>query len=190
MIQIGWAVLFVGFLVGLSRVAYYASEGEWWAVYARLLLGVVILVNASPIQQGTLSIWNNLYSWSSNLNGETIQSDLEQGALEVSLLLGPILIVGGGAAMFGGRIAAGATAAGNAGLVNGVKVAKFGGGAELSVSFTRVLMYAFLPVFSIYAALGLFERPDHLCSACCCSRWPGRWLSFRVASPGGAAGSA
>jgi hypothetical protein len=152
MIQIGWAVLFVGFLVGLSRVAYYASEGEWWAVYGRLLLGMVILVNASPIQQGTLSTWNNLYTWSSNLNGETIQTDLEQGAAEVSLLLGPILIVGGGAAMFGGRIAAGATAAGNAGLVNGVKVAKFGGGQSLGL-FTRVLMYAFLPVFSIYAAL-------------------------------------
>jgi hypothetical protein len=152
MIQIGWAVLFVGFLVGLSRVAYYASEGEWWAVYARLLLGMVILVNASPIQQGTLSTWNGLYTWSSNLNGETIQTDLEQGALEVGALLGPILIVGGGAAMFGGRIAAGTTAAGNAGLVNGVKVAKFGGGQSLGL-FTRVLMYAFLPVFSIYAAL-------------------------------------
>jgi len=152
LIQIGWAVLFVGFLVGLSRVAYYASEGEWWAVYGRLLLGMVILVNASPIQQGTLSTWNNLYTWSSNLNGETIQTDLEQGAAEVGLLLGPILIVGGGAAMFGGRIAAGATAAGHAGLVNGVKVAKFGGGQSLGL-FTRVLMYAFLPVFSIYAAL-------------------------------------
>lgn len=152
MIQIGWAVLFVGFLVGLSRVAYYASEGEWWAVYGRLLLGMVILVNASPIQKGTLSTWNSLYTWSSNLNGESIQTDLQHGALEVGALLGPILIVGGGAAMFGGRIAAGATAAGNAGLVNGVKVAKFGGGQSLGL-FTRVLMYAFLPVFSIYAAL-------------------------------------
>lgn len=152
LIQIGWAVLFVGFLVGLSRVAYYASEGEWWAVYGRLLLGMVILVNASPIQRGTLSTWNNLYTWSSRLNGETIQTDLKQGAFEVGALLGPILIVGGGAAMFGGRIAAGATAAGNAGLVNGVKVAKFGGGQSLGL-FTRVLMYAFLPVFSIYAAL-------------------------------------
>ncbi len=152
MISIGWAVLFVGFLVGLSRVAYYASEGEWWAVYGRLLLGMTILVSASPIQKGTLSSWNNLYTWSSALNGETIQTDLEQGAKEVGLLLGPILIVGGGAAMFGGRVAAGAAAAGNAGLVNGVNVAKFGGGKSLGL-FTRVLMYAFLPVFSIYAAL-------------------------------------
>ncbi len=152
MIQIGWAVLFVGFLVGLSRVAYYASEGEWWAVYGRLLLGMVILVNASPIQRGTLSIWNNLYAWSSALNGETIQTDLKQGAKDVGLLLGPILIVGGGAAMFGGRIAAGAAAAGNAGIAGGANVAKFGAGRSLGL-FTRVLMYAFLPVFSIYAAL-------------------------------------
>ena len=152
MIQIGWAVLFVGFLVGLSRVAYYASEGEWWAVYGRLLLGMVILVNASPIQRGTLSIWNNLYTWSSTLNGETIQTDLKQGAKDVGLLLGPILIVGGGAAMFGGRIAAGAAAAGNAGIAGGANVAKFGAGRSLGL-FTRVLMYAFLPVFSIYAAL-------------------------------------
>ena len=152
MIQIGWAVLFVGFLVGLSRVAYYASEGEWWAVYGRLLLGMVILVNASPTQRGTLNIWNNLYTWSSSLNGETIQTDLKQGAKDVGLLLGPILIVGGGAAMFGGRIAAGAAAAGNAGIAGGANVAKFGAGRSLGL-FARVLMYAFLPVFSIYAAL-------------------------------------
>ncbi len=152
MVRVGWAVLFVGFLVGLSRVGYYASEAEWWAVYSRLLLGMIILANASPIQKGTLSTWNNLYTWSSNLNGETIQNDLRQGAAEVGLLLGPILLVGGGAALFGGRIAAGATAAGNAGLANGVNVAKFGGGRSLGL-FTRVLMYAFLPVFSIYAAL-------------------------------------
>jgi len=152
MIQIGWAILFVGFLVGLSRVSYYASEAEWWAVYGRLILGVLILVNASDIQKGTLGFWNNLYTWSSTINGETIQTDLEQGALEVGALLTPILIVGGGAAMFGGRIAATAAAGGNAGLVTGTNTAKFGSASRLGL-FTRVLMYAFLPVFSIYAAL-------------------------------------
>ncbi len=152
MTRIGWALLFVGFLVGLSRVAYYASEAEWWAVYGRLLLGVIVLANVSPIQRQTLTTWNTLYTWSSNLNGETVKTDLEQGAKDVGLLLGPILIVGGGAAMFGGRIAAGAAAAGNAGIAGGANVAKFGAGRSLGL-FTRVLMYAFLPVFSIYAAL-------------------------------------
>ena len=152
LIQIGWAILFVGFLVGLSRVSYYASEAEWWAVYGRLILGVLILVNASDIQKGTLGFWNNIYTWSSTINGETIQTDLEQGALEVGALLSPILIVGGGAAMFGGRVAATAAAGGNAGLVSGTNVAKFGSARNLGL-FTRVLMYAFLPVFSIYAAL-------------------------------------
>lgn len=150
--RIGWAVLFVGFLTGLARVAYYASEAEWWAIFGRLLLGVIILSNLSPIQKGTLSMWNNLYTWSSAINGENVKTDLAQGSKEVGLLLGPIIIVGGGAAMFGGRIAALAAGSGNAGVVTGVNAAKFGSGRSLGL-FTRILMYGFLPVFTVYAAL-------------------------------------
>ena len=150
--RIGWAVLFVGFLTGLARVAYYASEAEWWAIFGRLLLGVIILSNLSPIQKGTLGVWNNLYTWSSAINGESVQTDLAQGSKEVGLLLGPIIVVGGGAAMFGGRIAALAAGGGDAGVAAGINAAKFGSGRSLGL-FTRILMYGFLPVFTVYAAL-------------------------------------
>ena len=78
--RIGWALLFVGFLVGLSRIAYYASEAEWWAVLGRLLLGVLVLSNLSPLQGFVQNTWGSAYAWSSTLAGDTVEDDLVEGA--------------------------------------------------------------------------------------------------------------
>jgi len=151
--RIGWAILFVGFLVGLSRVAYYASEAEWWAVYGRLLLGVIVLVNISPAQKFTQNTWNTAYAWSSNLTGDTVEDELVEGAQNVESLITPLLIVGGTAQMFATKMASRIAAAGSKGLAEAAKAGAATGTKRSLGFFVRLIMYAFLPIFGLYAAL-------------------------------------
>lgn len=150
---IGWAILFVGFMVGLVRTAYYASEAEWWAVYGRLLLGVIVLANLSPIQKFTQTSWNTAYTWSSNLTGETVEDDLVEGAGNVEELITPLLIVGGTAQMFAVKMASRISAASVEGLAKAAKAGASSGTKRSLSFFVRLIMYAFLPIFGIYSAL-------------------------------------
>ncbi len=151
--KIGWAVLFVGFLVGLVRMTYYASEAEWWAVYARLLLGIIVLSNVAPLQKFSQNSWNTAYAWSSNLTGETVEDDLVEGAENVEQLITPLLIVGGTAQMFAVKMASRISAASAQGLAKAAKAGASAGTKRSLSFFVRLIMYAFVPIFGFYAAL-------------------------------------
>ncbi len=151
--NIGWAVLFVGFLVGLVRTTYYASEAEWWAVYARLLLGILVLSNVALLQKFVQTSWNTAYAWSSNLTGETVEDDLVEGAENVEQLITPLLIVGGTAQMFAVKMASRISAASAQGLAKAAKAGASSGTKRSLSFFVRLIMYAFIPIFGFYAAL-------------------------------------
>ena len=151
--NLGWAILFVGFLVGLVRTTYYASEAEWWAVYARLLLGILVLSNVSPLQKFTQNSWNTAYDWSSSLTGETVEDELVEGAGNVEQLITPLLIVGGTAQMFAVKMASRIAAASSRGLAAAAKAGASAGTKRSLSFFVRLIMYAFVPIFGFYAAL-------------------------------------
>lgn len=151
--RIGWALLFIGFLVGLSRIAYYASEAEWWAVLGRLLLGVLVLSNLSPLQGFVQNTWGSAFAWSSTLAGDTVEDDLVEGAENVEKLITPLLIVGGTAQMFAGKLASRIVAAGPKGLAEAAEAGAATGTKRSLAFFVRVIMYAFLPIFGLYSAL-------------------------------------
>lgn len=147
--RIGWAVLFVGFVINLARLTYHGVS-DLFPFFFRIILAVVILTNTSTIQTAAQSAWNTTYDSSSALTEYQVQAFMDNG-LELAALVGPIVTVGGA-----GLIAKGVGSAVRAGSA-GIKGLALKGAGNLGTKgfglLARLITYAFIPIFGLYAAM-------------------------------------
>lgn len=149
LLKLGWSVLFVGFIINLTRLTYYGVS-DLLPFVLRMILAVTILSNASTIQSAAQGVWNTTYANSSALTDTQTQAFLDNG-LELAGLVGPIITVGGA-----GMIAKSAGSALRAGSA-GIEGLVLGSGANVAGKgfglLARLISYAFIPIFGLYAAM-------------------------------------